>query len=167
MMTGNVLGDRFDSQHLQEIFICNCPAKLWAVPFPVQWILEVKRPGCEAEHSPPSDAEVKNSWSYTSSPTYICIVHGQFCLIRGQVHVKYKLVLMRFAAKNKITNHFLPKIVPYSVMVVSVQLYRHEMSSMMVYVHSVFKLTPDVTVVWGAIMLHIQEVPGSDLELRD
>jgi hypothetical protein len=40
---------------------------------PIQWVpgalsLRVKRPGCEAEHSPPSSAEVKNAWSYTSIP---------------------------------------------------------------------------------------------------
>jgi hypothetical protein len=28
----------------------------------------VKRPGREADHSPPSSAEVKNAWSYTSTP---------------------------------------------------------------------------------------------------
>jgi len=26
----------------------------------------VKWPGCEADHSPPSNAEVKKAWSYTS-----------------------------------------------------------------------------------------------------
>jgi hypothetical protein len=30
--------------------------------------LGVKQPGCEADHSPPSSAEVKNAWSYTSTP---------------------------------------------------------------------------------------------------
>jgi hypothetical protein len=30
--------------------------------------LGVKRPGREADHSPPSSAEVKNAWSYISSP---------------------------------------------------------------------------------------------------
>jgi hypothetical protein len=28
----------------------------------------VKRPGREADHSPTSSAEVKNVWSYTSTP---------------------------------------------------------------------------------------------------
>ena len=28
----------------------------------------VKRPGCEDDHSPPSGDEVKNEWSYTSTP---------------------------------------------------------------------------------------------------
>jgi hypothetical protein len=39
----------------------------------IQWVagalfLGVKRPGREADHSPPSSAEVKNAWSYTSIP---------------------------------------------------------------------------------------------------
>jgi hypothetical protein len=42
---------------------------------PVQWIkgalfLRVKRPGREADHSPPSSAEVKNAWSCTPLPQY-------------------------------------------------------------------------------------------------
>jgi hypothetical protein len=28
----------------------------------------VKRPGREADHSPPISAEIKNAWSYTSTP---------------------------------------------------------------------------------------------------
>jgi hypothetical protein len=44
---------------------------------PSQWVsgalpLGVKRPGREANHSPPSSAELKNAWSYTSTP----IRHG-------------------------------------------------------------------------------------------
>jgi hypothetical protein len=40
---------------------------------PIQWIPEalspgVKRPGREADHSPPSSAEFKNAWSYNSTP---------------------------------------------------------------------------------------------------
>jgi hypothetical protein len=30
----------------------------------------VKRPGSEADHSSPSTAEVRNAWSYTSTPQY-------------------------------------------------------------------------------------------------
>jgi hypothetical protein len=46
---------------------------------PIQWVsgtlsLGVKRPGREADHSPPSSAEVKNAWSYTST-TPVCL-HG-------------------------------------------------------------------------------------------
>jgi hypothetical protein len=31
---------------------------------------EVKRPGREADHSPPTSAEVKKMWMYTSTPPY-------------------------------------------------------------------------------------------------
>jgi hypothetical protein len=39
---------------------------------PIQWIsgtlsLGVKHPGCEADHSTPSSAKVKNAWSSTSN----------------------------------------------------------------------------------------------------
>jgi hypothetical protein len=30
-----------------------------------------KQSGREADHSPPSDAELKNLWSYTSAPSYV------------------------------------------------------------------------------------------------
>jgi len=39
----------------------------------------VKRPGREADHSPPSTAEVKPEWSYTSTPQYIFM---SCCLIK-------------------------------------------------------------------------------------
>jgi hypothetical protein len=40
---------------------------------PIQWVagalsLGVKRPVREADHSPPSSAEVNNEWNYTSTP---------------------------------------------------------------------------------------------------
>jgi hypothetical protein len=45
---------------------------------PIQWVLGdlslgVKRPGREVDHSPPTSAEVKKMWIYTSTP--ICF-HG-------------------------------------------------------------------------------------------
>jgi hypothetical protein len=36
--------------------------------------LRVKQLGHEADHLPPSSAEVKNVWSYTSTPQYAFIV---------------------------------------------------------------------------------------------
>jgi hypothetical protein len=46
---------------------------------PIQWVsgalsLGSKWPGCEADHSPPSNDEVKNAWIYTSTSP-ICL-HG-------------------------------------------------------------------------------------------
>jgi hypothetical protein len=40
--------------------------------------LRVKRPGREADHSPPSSAEVKNVWGYTSTPKYAFIAWCSF-----------------------------------------------------------------------------------------
>jgi hypothetical protein len=50
----------------------------------IQWIpgalpLVVKRQGREADHSPPCSAEVKNAWSYTSTPQYVFMV---WCLVK-------------------------------------------------------------------------------------
>jgi hypothetical protein len=46
---------------------------------PIQWVsgslsLGVKWPGCEADYSPPSSAEVKNVWGCTSAPQYTFMV---------------------------------------------------------------------------------------------
>jgi len=44
----------------------------------VEWL------GCEADHSPTSNAEVKNAWSYTSAPQYVftawCYIKQEICL---------------------------------------------------------------------------------------
>jgi hypothetical protein len=39
----------------------------------------VKRLGREANHTPPSSAEVKNAWSYTSTPPYVFM---EWCLVK-------------------------------------------------------------------------------------
>jgi len=51
---------------------------------PIQWVPRpltpvIKRPGCDVDHSPPSGAEVKNAWSYTSTPQYFFMV---WCLVK-------------------------------------------------------------------------------------
>jgi hypothetical protein len=38
---------------------------------PIQWVPGVKRPGCQADYSHPTDAEVKKTWIYTSTPPYV------------------------------------------------------------------------------------------------
>jgi hypothetical protein len=52
----------------------------------------LKRPGREADHSPPSSAEVKNAWSYTSTPHYAFIA---WCLVKtqGQLYLYIYLYL--------------------------------------------------------------------------
>jgi hypothetical protein len=36
--------------------------------------LGVKRPVCEADHSHPANAEVKDTWIYTSTPPYVVLM---------------------------------------------------------------------------------------------
>jgi len=65
--------------------------RLWG-PF-IQWVLwtlslGVKRPGREANHSPPSRAQVKKSWSYTSIPTYIFMA---WCLIKHRCNFTFNV----------------------------------------------------------------------------
>jgi hypothetical protein len=43
--------------------------------------LGIKRPGRKVDHSPPSSAEVKNAWSYTSTLQYVFMT---WCLIKNR-----------------------------------------------------------------------------------
>jgi hypothetical protein len=56
------------------------PDRLWGPIQRVPGALSpgVKRPGHEADHSPPTSAEVKKMWIYTSTPTYAFMA---YCLI--------------------------------------------------------------------------------------
>jgi hypothetical protein len=71
--TIGVLG--FDSRRGLGIFLYTTASRTVLVPAqpPMEWVLGalslgLKRPGREADYSPPSSAEVKNAWSYTSTP---------------------------------------------------------------------------------------------------
>jgi hypothetical protein len=46
--------------------------------------LGVKQPGRETDHSPPSSAEVKNVWSYTSAPQYTFMA---WCLVKHRDNI--------------------------------------------------------------------------------
>jgi hypothetical protein len=66
---------------LQEIFLF-CTASrpdLVSTQLYIQWILGAISFGREADHSPPSSAEARNEWSYTSTPSYIFMT---WCLIK-------------------------------------------------------------------------------------
>jgi hypothetical protein len=56
----------------------------------IQWVPEavfpgIKRPGREADHSPPSGADVKNAWSYTSTPPYVFVT---WCLFKHRIRLR-------------------------------------------------------------------------------
>jgi hypothetical protein len=81
-----VLG--FDSQRGLGIFLFTTTSRIAVGPTQphIQWVpgalaLGVKRPGNEADHSPPSSAEVKNEWSCTSTPQYVFMA---WCLVKNR-----------------------------------------------------------------------------------
>jgi hypothetical protein len=86
---GYGLEDRgFKSRQRLGIFLFTTVSRTVLGPTqpPMQWVQGVlspgvKRPGREADHSPPSSAEVKNAWSYTSTPQYAFIA---WCSVEAQ-----------------------------------------------------------------------------------
>jgi hypothetical protein len=76
----------FDSQRGLETFLFTTASRTALGPTqpPIQWVpgtlsLGVKRLGREADHLRPSSVEVKNAWSYTSTPQYAFMV---WCLVK-------------------------------------------------------------------------------------
>jgi hypothetical protein len=60
----------FHSRRGLKIFLFATASRpaLGPIQSPRRWVPVVKQPGREADHSPPSSAEVKKAWSYTSTP---------------------------------------------------------------------------------------------------
>jgi hypothetical protein len=51
-----------------------CPGRFWSPNSLLsKQITGVKRPRCEADQSPQTSVEVKNTWMYTSTPPYVFI----------------------------------------------------------------------------------------------
>jgi hypothetical protein len=78
---------------------------------PIQWVpmalfLVVKRPGREADTSPPSSAEVKNAWSYTSTPLYVFVT---WCLVKHRGNFTFT-----FLCKGNFCNHLIQNRLPVS-----------------------------------------------------
>jgi hypothetical protein len=78
--------------------------------------LGVKRPGREADHSPPSSSEVKNAWNYTSTLQYAFMA---WCSVKAQgqlyLHIKVANKFFDNAANFR-----------YMVQVVTKQNYIHD-----------------------------------------
>jgi hypothetical protein len=86
----------FDSRWELGIFLFTTVSRTALGPIqpPIQWVpralfLGVKRPRREADHSPPSSAEVKNAWSYTSTPQYVFMA---WCLVKHRDNFTFTLV---------------------------------------------------------------------------
>jgi hypothetical protein len=58
-------------------------------------------PGREVNHSPPSSAELRNAWSYTSTPPYISIA---WCLVKQQGQLNLTVISLLPSKKNSKLN---------------------------------------------------------------
>jgi hypothetical protein len=83
----------FESRQGLGIFLFATASRpaLGPIEPPIQWIPRVlspgvKRPGREADHSPPSSAEVKKTWRYTSTPQYAFMA---WCLVKHRDNFIY------------------------------------------------------------------------------
>jgi hypothetical protein len=65
------------------------------------------RPGGEADHSPPSSAEVKNAWSYTSTPQYVFMA---WCLVKHSDNFSFTFLLLSLAPQLSLGLGLLHKI---------------------------------------------------------
>jgi hypothetical protein len=86
----------FDSKRGQEIFIFFTASRPAMVPTEPRG---VKRPWREADHSPQSNAEVKNAWSYAFTPPHLDGVtlnvlssKSVLALLSGPRHKEYSLL---------------------------------------------------------------------------
>jgi hypothetical protein len=68
--------------------------------------LGVKRQGREADHLPPSSAEVKNEWSCTSTPQYAFMA---WCSVKAQ----RQLYLYLIAASNVNSTLYNASVIPH------------------------------------------------------
>jgi hypothetical protein len=85
-------------QILYKVFYGIPRTALGPIQPPIQWApgalsLGVKQLEYEADHSPPSSAEVKNEWSYTSTPQY---VFTAWCLVKHWDNFIFYLYLETF-----------------------------------------------------------------------
>jgi hypothetical protein len=62
------VGVRVQGRAKNFLFSTSCGPALRPNQPPIQWILGVKRPGREADHSPTASAELKKMWIYTPIP---------------------------------------------------------------------------------------------------
>jgi hypothetical protein len=61
-------GSEFEFQWGQELLFLHVLQIGSGAHTVIQWVPGVKRPGREADHLPPTSAEVKQTWVYTSTP---------------------------------------------------------------------------------------------------
>jgi hypothetical protein len=88
---------------------------------PTRWVSGplspmVKQPGREGDRSPPSSAEVKNAWSYTSTPSYVFM---KWCLVKHRDNFIFFTVPRPKKYFSKITRNVIPVCTPRTTKVYS------------------------------------------------
>jgi hypothetical protein len=90
---------------------------------PIQWVtgvlsLGIKWPGREADHSLPSNAELKNVWSYTSTPQHLFVA---WCFVKYRDSFKHRCSLyLSCKIQKKI---ICTKIINYVYVICTLTLY--------------------------------------------
>jgi len=87
------------------------PDRLWGPPrlSTGGFYLGTTRPEREADHSPPSSAEVRNAWSYTSTSQYVFMA---WCLVKAQGQLYFYLPSQKHITSTRrhiIMKHLCPR----------------------------------------------------------
>jgi hypothetical protein len=107
---GCTIGVQFQAGAKMVLFLFAAASRpaLGPIQPPAQWVAGaitpgIKRPVHEADHSPPSSAEVKNAWGYTSTPQY---VFTAWCLIKKRI--RFSGVALLTKHRDNFTFSFFP-----------------------------------------------------------
>jgi hypothetical protein len=68
---------------------------------------EVKQPGCEADRSPLSCADIKNRWSYTSTSSYVFMASTEATLFLLLTHICSNVYLCHISCHE---NQYVPYV---------------------------------------------------------
>jgi hypothetical protein len=86
-----------ESRQGQGIFLSTTASRpaLGPTQPPIQWVpgvlsLGVKQPARQADNLPLSSAEIKDAWSYASTPQYTFMA---WCSVKAQAHIYFTLHL--------------------------------------------------------------------------
>jgi hypothetical protein len=90
---------------------------------PIQWVAWVKRQGREAEHSPPTTAEYRERWSYTSNPPNGTIfISKEMNSLGMQTALQSLPTTAITASKRKTAGGVLGFHFPYLILVVALKI---------------------------------------------
>jgi hypothetical protein len=100
---------------VNTFYFISSRSALGPTPSLIQWVLwvlstGVKRQGREADHSPPTSAEVKKTWIYKSTLPYIFMA---YCLVKHRDNFTFILLLALRCEINSLQNYKITQSVCY------------------------------------------------------